>query len=80
MVFGKCLKRIKGGEWLAYYCCEYSYVAAKTVYFGVGGGVLPFCNLLQETKDDDGDKLVAERVFESDSTVKRELLKVSWLQ
>lgn len=54
------------------------YVAAKTVYFGVGGGVLPFCNLLQETKDEDGDKLVAERVFESDSTVKREVLKVTW--
>lgn len=55
-------------------------MAAKTVYFGVGGGVLPFCNLLQETKDEDGDKLVAERVFESDSTVKREVLKVTWLQ
>ncbi|KAI9322158.1 hypothetical protein BX666DRAFT_2022669 [Dichotomocladium elegans] len=56
------------------------YVAAKTVYFGVGGGVLPFCNLLQETQDEDKDKLVGEKVFESDSTVKREILKVTWVR
>lgn len=56
----------------------FSYVAAKTVYFGVGGGILPFCNLLAQTKDASGDKMKFEKVFESESTVKREILKVSW--
>jgi protein-histidine N-methyltransferase len=55
-----------------------SYVAAKTVYFGVGGGILPFCNLLSDTKDESGDKMKYEKVFESTSTVMREILKVSW--
>lgn len=55
-----------------------SYVAAKTVYFGVGGGILPFCQLLSKTQDADGDKMKYEKVFESASTVKREILKVTW--
>ncbi|KAI8645110.1 hypothetical protein BD408DRAFT_412258 [Parasitella parasitica] len=67
-VFQKALKKPYG-------VC---YVAAKTVYFGVGGGILPFCQLLAKTQDDDGDKLKYEKVFESASTVKREILKVSW--
>ncbi|KAF1807595.1 hypothetical protein V8B55DRAFT_1467105 [Mucor lusitanicus] len=67
-VFQKALKKPDG-------IC---YVAAKTVYFGVGGGILPFCNLLVKTQDCDGDKLKYEKVFESESTVKREILKVSW--
>ncbi|CEP06894.1 hypothetical protein [Parasitella parasitica] len=67
-VFQKALKKPDG-------VC---YVAAKTVYFGVGGGILPFCQLLAKTQDDDGDKLKYEKVFESASTVKREILKVSW--
>jgi protein-histidine N-methyltransferase len=54
------------------------YVAAKTVYFGVGGGILPFCELVNKATDEDGDKFKIEKVFESDSTVKREILKVSW--
>ncbi|CAO3592841.1 unnamed protein product [Absidia cylindrospora] len=54
------------------------YVAAKTVYFGVGGGILPFCELVNKATDEDGDKFKVEKVFESDSTVKREILKVSW--
>ncbi|CAO3627307.1 unnamed protein product [Cunninghamella blakesleeana] len=54
------------------------YVAAKTVYFGVGGGILPFCELINKSSDKDGDKLKIEKVFESDSTVKREILKISW--
>ncbi|KAI8080130.1 uncharacterized protein B0P05DRAFT_540090 [Gilbertella persicaria] len=67
-VFQKALKKPDG-------VC---YVAAKTVYFGVGGGILPFCSLLDQTQDSDGDKLKFEKVFESSSTVKREILKVSW--
>ncbi|CAO3620264.1 unnamed protein product [Cunninghamella echinulata] len=54
------------------------YVAAKTVYFGVGGGILPFCELVSKSADKDGDKLKVEKVFESESTVKREILKISW--
>lgn len=56
----------------------FSYVAAKTVYFGVGGGILPFCNLLSKTQDEAGDKMKYEKAFESASTVKREILKISW--
>lgn len=67
-VFQKALKKPDG-------VC---YVAAKTVYFGVGGGILPFCNLLSNAKDESGDKMKYEKVFESSSTVKREILKVSW--
>ncbi|KAG2236382.1 hypothetical protein INT48_008364 [Thamnidium elegans] len=67
-VFQKALKKPDG-------VC---YVAAKTVYFGVGGGILPFCNLLVKTKDKSGDQMKFEKVFESESTVKREILKVSW--
>lgn len=54
------------------------YVAAKTVYFGVGGGTLPFCTLLGQTTDADGNKLRFEKVFESGSAVKREILKLTW--
>ncbi|ORY93431.1 hypothetical protein BCR43DRAFT_496925 [Syncephalastrum racemosum] len=54
------------------------YVAAKTVYFGVGGGTLPFCTLLGKTTDADGNKLRSEKVFESGSAVKREILKLTW--
>ena len=55
------------------------YVAGKTVYFGVGGGMLPFCNSIDATKDKDGHKLKYESVFEtSGNTVKREILKVTW--
>ncbi|KAF7722253.1 hypothetical protein EC973_003503 [Apophysomyces ossiformis] len=56
------------------------YVAAKTVYFGVGGGILPFCDLLTKSVDADGDRLTVEKVYESESTVKREILKVTWEQ
>ncbi|KAI9336256.1 hypothetical protein BD770DRAFT_401785 [Pilaira anomala] len=67
-VFQKALKKPNG-------VC---YVAAKTVYFGVGGGILPFCNALLNSKDESGDRMKFEKVFESNSTVKREILKVSW--
>ncbi|KAL0094975.1 hypothetical protein J3Q64DRAFT_1716729 [Phycomyces blakesleeanus] len=67
-VFQKALKKPSG----------VGYVAAKTVYFGVGGGILPFCDILRNTKDSDGDKFKIEKVFESDSTVKREILKITW--
>ncbi|KAG0177797.1 hypothetical protein DFQ29_004329 [Apophysomyces sp. BC1021] len=56
------------------------YVAAKTVYFGVGGGILPFCDLLTKSVDADGDRLTVEKVYESESTVKREILRVTWDQ
>jgi hypothetical protein len=39
---------------------------------------LPFRELVNKAIDEDGDKFKVEKVFESDSTVKREILKVSW--
>jgi hypothetical protein len=77
MVFGK-LKLYFGKKNYGVINTKFSYVAAKTVYFGVGGGILPFCNLLRNSKDESGDKMKYEKVFESSSTVKREILKVSW--
>ncbi|RCI00075.1 hypothetical protein CU097_014580 [Rhizopus azygosporus] len=54
------------------------YVGAKTVYFGVGGGILPFCTLLSQSMDEDGDKLKYEKVYESARSIKGEILKVTW--
>ncbi|KAG2171988.1 hypothetical protein INT43_001465, partial [Umbelopsis isabellina] len=57
-----------------------AYVAGKTIYFGVGGGILPFCNAIDSAKDDAGHKLKYESVFETsgENTVKREILKITW--
>ena len=55
-------------------------MAGKTVYFGVGGGILPFCASLDTAKDKDNHKFKYETVFETSgkNTVKREILKVTW--
>jgi protein-histidine N-methyltransferase len=59
---------------------HHSYVAGKTIYFGVGGGILPFCNAIDGAKDEAGHKLKHESVFETsgENTVKREILKITW--
>lgn len=55
-------------------------MAGKTVYFGVGGGILPFCACVDATKDKESHKLKYESVFETSgkNTVKREILKITW--
>ncbi|KAG1560364.1 hypothetical protein G6F49_002767 [Rhizopus delemar] len=67
-VFQKALKKPDG-------VC---YIGAKTVYFGVGGGILPFCNFLKKSVDEQGHKLKYEKVFESARPIKGEILKVTW--
>ncbi|CAO3669027.1 unnamed protein product [Rhizopus stolonifer] len=67
-VFQKALKKPDG-------VC---YVGAKTVYFGVGGGILPFCDFLKKSVDEQGHKMKFEKVFESARAIKGEILKITW--
>ncbi|RUP16031.1 histidine protein methyltransferase 1, partial [Jimgerdemannia flammicorona] len=57
-----------------------AYVAAKTIYFGVSGGTLPFRALVERARDADGHGLEIETVAEvtGTNTVKREVLRVRW--
>ena len=48
------------------------YVAAKTYYFGVGGGTLSFTGLVQEKGE-----FNIESVWQSESGVAREILKMT---
>lgn len=79
MVFGK--KKKRGEHELSQnrlFTLAISYIGAKTVYFGVGGGILPFCNFLKKSVDEQGHKLKYEKVFESTRPIKGEILKVTW--
>jgi protein-histidine N-methyltransferase len=49
------------------------YVAAKTVYFGCGGGTLGFKQLIDQDR-----KLNYKAVYEVEGGVKREILLVQW--
>ncbi|CAG8554803.1 9738_t:CDS:2, partial [Scutellospora calospora] len=51
-----------------------AYIAAKTIYFGVGGGILPFCQLIEQ----DGIFNV-NIVYTKIAHVKREIIKLSFL-
>lgn len=53
-------------------------VAAKLVYFGVGGGVLEFINAVNNDKDGIGRKGKVETIWEHKEGVKRSVMKVSW--
>lgn len=57
-----------------------SYVAAKTIYFGVSGGTFSFRTLAAGVRDAEGDGLVVETVEEvmGRNTVKREIMRVRW--
>jgi len=55
-------------------------VAAKVIYFGVGGGVAEFSYFVGEAKDDDHDrKGVVETVWERHVGVGRRVLRIHWL-
>ena len=57
-----------------------SLIAAKTIYFGVGGGTMVFAQHLSQVRDDAGCSFVVDVVKEVSSVnmVKREVIRVRW--
>jgi protein-histidine N-methyltransferase len=51
-------------------------VAAKVLYFGVGGGIMQFIQML-ESQEYRGK---AQTVWEQDKGVSRKILKVEWMR
>lgn len=53
-------------------------VAAKIMYFGVGGGVLEFCNEVEGSRDSSEPEGEVETVWELKAGVGRQILRVRW--
>ncbi|KAF0483238.1 S-adenosylmethionine-dependent methyltransferase [Gigaspora margarita] len=51
-----------------------AYIAAKTIYFGVGGGILSFCQLIEQDH-----VFEVNVVYTKTAHVRREILKLSFL-
>jgi protein-histidine N-methyltransferase len=51
------------------------YVAAKTFYFGVGGGIAAFLSLVKESEDMEAHPV---KVIDDNSSVRREILILRW--
>lgn len=53
-------------------------VAGKTVYFGVGGGVVEFVRCVESIADERGGGGQVETIWEKSTGVSRTVMRVRW--